>query len=50
MGSENHCGFVINTGDATAADIVAVIREIQRQVKEQFNVDLETEVVFLGEF
>jgi len=50
MVSEKHCGFVINTGDATAADIVAVIREIQRQVKEQFNVDLETEVVFLGEF
>jgi len=50
MVSEKHCGFVINTGDATAADSVAVIREIQRQVKEQFNVDLETEVVFLGEF
>lgn len=50
MVSEKHCGFVINAGDATAADIVAVIREIQHQVKEKFRVDLETEVVFLGEF
>ena len=50
MVSEKHCGFVINEGNATAADILAVIREIQRQVKERFNVDLETEVVFLGEF
>ena len=50
MVSQKHCGFVINAGDATAADILAVIREIQRQVKDRFNVDLETEVVFLGEF
>lgn len=50
MVSEKHCGFVINAGDATAADIVAVISEIKRQVKERFCVDLEPEVVFLGEF
>ncbi len=50
MVSEKHCGFVINAGDATAEDIVAVIHEIQRQVKERFHVELETEVVFLGEF
>lgn len=48
--SRKHCGFVINTGNATAADIAAVIEEIKRQVKEQFHVDLETEVVILGEF
>jgi len=50
MVSEKHCGFVINAGNATAADIMAVITEIKRQVKERFNVELETEVVFLGEF
>jgi len=48
--SEKHCGFVINTGNATASDIAALIREIQKRVKEQFRVDLETEVVFLGKF
>lgn len=48
--SEKHCGFVINTGDATAADVVGLIREIQRCVEEQFGVKLEPEVRFLGEF
>lgn len=48
--SDKHCGFVINEGNATAADIVKVIREVQRQVKEQFHVELEPEVVFLGRF
>lgn len=48
--SEKHCGFVINTGDATAADVVGLICEIQRRVEEQFGVKLEPEVRFLGEF
>ena len=46
--SEKHCGFVINVGNATAADIMDVIKEVQLQVKEKFRVDLEPEVVFLG--
>lgn len=48
--SDKHCGFVINTGNATAADIMALIREVQICVKEKFHVDLEPEVVFLGNF
>ena len=46
--SEKHCGFVINTGDATARDVKMLISEIQARVKEQFRVKLEPEVVFLG--
>ena len=46
--SEKHCGFVINTGDATARDVRALIEEIQARVKERFRVDLEPEIVFLG--
>ena len=46
--SEKHCGFVINTGDATARDVRALIKEIQERVKERFRVDLEPEIVFLG--
>ena len=46
--SETHCGFVINTGDATARDVRALIEEIQARVKERFRVDLEPEIVFLG--
>ena len=46
--SEKHCGFVINTGDATARDVRALIEEIQARVKERFRVELEPEIVFLG--
>lgn len=46
--SDKHCGFVINAGGATAKDVRAVIEEVQNQVKDKFNVDLETEVIYLG--
>jgi len=45
--SDKHCGFVINTGNATAADILDVISEVQERVKERFGVDLEPEVVII---
>lgn len=48
--SDKHCGFVINTGNASAADIMDVIWEVQRRVKDRFQVVLEPEVVFLGDF
>lgn len=48
--SEKHCGFVINKGGATASDVLGLIRHIQRKVKEQFGVELHTEVKLLGEF
>lgn len=48
--SEKHCGFVVNTGKASAADVAEVIREVQERVKDKFGVSLETEVIFLGDF
>lgn len=48
--SEKHCGFVINRGNATASDVRAVIREVRRRVKENTGVDLEEEVISLGDF
>lgn len=48
--SEKHCGFVVNTGKATAADVAEVIQEVQERVKEKFDVMLEPEVIFLGDF
>ena len=48
--SDKHCGFIINTGTATAADIKEVIEEVQERVKKRFHVTLEPEVVFLGDF
>lgn len=46
--SDKHCGFIINTGGATARDIRDVIVRVQEQVKDRFHVELETEVVLLG--
>lgn len=48
--SEKHCGFVINKGDATAADIVELMRQVSEKVYQEFGVTLEPEVKRLGEF
>lgn len=48
--SEKHCGFVVNRGDATAADVWELICEVKRRVKERTGVELEPEVKLLGDF
>ena len=48
--SEKHCGFVINTGNATAADIHSLMRQVSAKVEEKFGVALEPEVKRLGVF
>jgi UDP-N-acetylmuramate dehydrogenase len=48
--SEKHAGFVINRGNASAAEIRRLIEEVQRIVLENSGVQLEREVIFLGEF
>ena len=47
--SEKHSGFVINKNNATAKDILDLIEHIQKEVKEQFGVDLHPEVRIIGE-
>lgn len=46
--SEKHSGFVINKGGATAKDVLDVIAHVQKTVKENFGVDLHTEVRIIG--
>lgn len=46
--SEKHSGFIINKGDATASDILNLISAIQTGVKDQFGVELKTEVIVIG--
>ena len=48
--SDKHCGFVINKGDATAADVKALIEQVADKVMQEFGVKLEPEVKILGEF
>lgn len=42
--SEKHCGFVINKQDATASDIIELMRQVSDIVYEKYNVRLEPEV------
>jgi UDP-N-acetylenolpyruvoylglucosamine reductase len=46
--SDKHANFVENLGDATTADVVALMAEGRRRVKERFGVELEPEVQALG--
>lgn len=48
--SEKHCGFVINAGGATAADVIALVKYIQEVIKVKYDKDLEMEVKLLGDF
>lgn len=46
--SEKHTNFLINTGDATSADIEALGEEVRKRVKEMSGIDLEWEVRRVG--
>jgi UDP-N-acetylmuramate dehydrogenase len=46
--SEKHCNFLINTGNATAADIEGLGEEVRRRVKAQSGVELEWEIKRIG--
>lgn len=48
--SQKHCGFVVNRGEATAADVLTLIKDVQETVLKQFGVKLEPEVKMIGEF
>ena len=47
--SEKHANFVENMGDATTADVLDLMREGKRRVREQFGIELEAEVQLLGD-
>ena len=47
--SQLHSGFIINTGGATATDILQLMQIVQARVMEQFGVALEPEVRIIGE-
>ena len=46
--SEKHCNFLINTGDASAADIEALGEEVRRRVRESQGINLEWEIKRIG--
>lgn len=48
--SEMHANFIVNRGQATAADVVQLIEKVREKVKEHFGVTLEEEIIHVGEF
>jgi len=49
MVSQKHCGFIINTGNATAKDVKELIGVVQKTVFDNYKIKLETEVKMVGE-
>lgn len=47
--STKHSGFIINKGNATAKDVLDLIKVVQKTVKEKSDVQLNTEVLIIGE-
>lgn len=48
--SEKHCGFVVNKGNATSTDVYNLICEVKKRVLDTSGVELEPEVILLGNF
>ena len=47
--SEKHAGFIVNRGNASATDIITLMRRVRKEVLERSGVLLEPEVIILGE-
>jgi len=48
--SDRHANYILNTGDATAADVLTLIAQVRAQVRDRSGIDLEPEVKLIGEF
>jgi UDP-N-acetylmuramate dehydrogenase len=46
--SEKHCNFLINTGEASAADIEGLGEDVRARVKAKFGIELEWEIRRVG--
>jgi UDP-N-acetylmuramate dehydrogenase len=47
--STKHAGFIINSGNAKADDVLELIKKIQKAAQEKFGVDLQPEIRVVGE-
>lgn len=46
---ENHANFIVNHNNGTSEDVINLMREMRKRVKEKFNIELKPEIRFLGE-
>ncbi len=47
--STKHAGFIINKGKATAKDVLELVEYIKKEVKKKFDIDIELEILVLGD-
>src|SRR3990167_307108 len=47
--SMKHANFIVNTGNASAADVLRLIKHVQEEVKRKLGYTLETEIAVIGE-
>ena len=45
--SQKHANFIVNTGNATGEDIIKLIKTVQKEVKDNYNVDLLLEQIII---
>jgi len=48
--SDMHANFIVNTGTATAADVLELVRQIRESVEDAYGIELKPEIRFLGSF
>lgn len=46
--SEKHCNFIVNKDNATALDVITLISYVKQKVRNEFNVQLQEEIQYLG--
>jgi UDP-N-acetylmuramate dehydrogenase len=47
--SDIHANFIVNAEDATAEDVLGLIAEVKRRVREEMHIELEEEIHVIGE-
>lgn len=47
--STKHANFIVNTGQARASDVLELMRQVRETVAERFGVELEAEVIIIGQ-
>ena len=48
--STHHANFIVNTGEATAADVLKLINIVKQKAKETYGLDLNEEIFYIGDF
>jgi UDP-N-acetylmuramate dehydrogenase len=46
--SEKHANFIVNNGRASAADVLSLIQEVVKKVRDSYGLELQTEIRFIG--